>query len=147
MKLFYLSVLTVLIAANSFAHDGGHGPVVKDTGKHGGLVAAVVLDSEVGKTNKLIYKSELIRLGNGVIKVYLYDTHMKPLALNAFEAKASGVVEYKKRKQLHELPFAMTKEGNAFTGKAPKSPKKPYGIDIRVKEGGKTLLMAFENLD
>jgi hypothetical protein len=145
-----LSILSLFMGfSTSYGHDGGHGPKLSDTGKHGGVVAAVVLASErkLGPKAKLVYKSELVRLANGTVQIYLYSKDMKPLDLKPFKTEGQGTLEYRKKKKTHELTFVLTKDSQVFKGKAPRSPKRPFNMDIRVSQGKQMFLAAFDNLD
>jgi hypothetical protein len=71
---------------------------------------------------------------------------MNALKLDGFEKSASAVLQTGGKKA-KKLPFELKLEGDAFVGKAPKPPKKPFNIDVTLKEGDKNLLVAFDNLD
>lgn len=138
-----------LLGMSAFAHDEGHGPKVNDAGKQGGVVAPVIDASEASKGAKatLVYKAELVRSEDGTILVYFYDKDMKALDAAKLDKSAKGFLEFKKNKKWTKNEFALSQVDGAFTAKAPKSPTKPFNIDIMVKEGGKELLAAFDNLD
>lgn len=131
------------------AHDEGHGPKVTDVAKQGGVVAPVILAQDVAKGAKaaLVHKAELVRTDEGIVRVYLYDSEMRPLDLAAFSKEAKGYLEYKKNKKWTKTPFALAQEEGAFVGKPPKAGVKPFNIDIHVDEGGKNLMAAFDHLD
>ena len=141
--------LVVCASGLAMAHDEGHGPKLSDTGKFGGLVSAVVLKSEAKKGAKatLVLKAELVRSTDGTARIYLYDTSMKQLELKGFDAKGSGLIITKIKGKTSETEFALELKDNAFIGKMPKIAKKPYNIDVTVKQDGKELLSAFDNLD
>lgn len=149
MKTIVISAATWCLSIVGQAHDEGHGPKLNDIGKHGGVVTAVVLASEktLGPKAKLVYKSELIRMQDGTIKYYMYDLDMKALTLDGFEKRGQGIVEFTKKKQVSEMPFELDLKDGSFTGKAPIPSVKPFNVDIRVKQGGKEFLAAFDNLD
>jgi len=142
-------LITLLVASTSFAHDGGHGPKLTDTAKQGGVVSPVIAakDANIGKKADLVYKAELVRSEDGTVRVYFYDKKMNPLDLSKFEKSIQGIVETMKKKKMSKTPFALKLEDNAFVGKAPKPASKPFNIDVHVKEAGKELLAAFDNLD
>ena len=131
------------------AHDEGHGPKLSDTGKFGGIVSAVVLkaDAKKGAKAALVFKAELVRSADGTARVYLYDSTMKQLALKGFDAKGSALVITTVKGKSKESKFAIELKDNSFIGKMPKVAKKPYNIDVTVKQDGKELLSAFDNLD
>lgn len=141
-------IWAALFSLTAFAHDGGHGPTLSDTGKYGGLMTAVVLKSDAAKEQDatLVYKAELSR-AEGVVRVYLYDKDMKPLDLKNFDKKAQANVGSKVKGKWTEQPFTLELKGNAFQGPMPKPQGKPYAIDVTLKGNGKELLSAFENLD
>jgi hypothetical protein len=144
-----ITLIALIAAASAFAHDEGHGPKLTDTAKQGGIVAPVIDAKEASKGAKagVVYKSELVRSEDGTVRVYLYDQDMNPLDLGKLDKSAKGIVEFKKNKKWTKNEFSLSQEEGAFVGKAPKSPSKPFNIDVRVKEGSKELLTAFDNLD
>lgn len=133
----------------AFAHDEGHGPKLADTGKYGGLVSAVVLksDAKKGVNAPLVFKAELVRSADGTARVYLYDSTMKQLDLKGFYAKASALIITTVKGKSKETKFSLDLNDNSFIGKMPKVAKKPYNMDVTVKQDGKELLSAFDNLD
>lgn len=145
----YMLFTALLLSISAFAHDEGHGPKLTDTGKQGGIVSPVIQSSDAKKGAKasLVYKSEMVRSEDGVVRVYFYDKDMNPLDLARFEKTAKGVVEVEKKKKVTKTPFTLKLEENAFVGSAPKASSKPFNIDITVQEGNKQLLTAFDNLD
>jgi hypothetical protein len=148
MKALFIS-LAIYFSTGVRAHDGGHGPKLTDTGKYGGLVSAVVLKSEAkrGAEAALIHKAELVRSTDGTTRVYLYDTTMKPLEIKGFDLKASASLKAKVRGKWKTTEFSLEQKDGLFLGKMPKIEAKPYDIDISLKQGGKELLSAFDNLD
>ncbi len=148
MKSFILAS-AMLFSFSSYAHDEGHGPKLTDMGKQGGIVSPVISSNEASKGSKanLLYKAELVRSEDGTIRVYYYDKEMKPLDLNKLDKAAKGYLEFKKNKKWTKNEFALNQAEGAFTAKVPKSPSKPFNIDVVVKEGNKELLSAFDNLD
>ena len=148
MKL--LTLLASLIFANpTFAHDEGHGPKLADAGKYGGLVSAVVLKADAAKGAKalLVHKAELVRWSDGTTRVYMYDESMKPLDMKSFESTGRASVAAKVKGKRLEKSFKLELKDNFFVGKMPKPEGKPYDLDITLKEQGKELLSAFDNLD
>jgi hypothetical protein len=148
MRSFLLAV-ALMMSVSAWAHDEGHGPKLTDAAKQGGVVSPVIEAKDASKGGKaqLVHKSELVRSDDGIIRVYFYDKEMNPLILNHFEAMAKGIVEFKKNKKWNKVLFSLKQEEGAFVGKAPHVSSKPFNIDIHVKENGKELLAAFDNLD
>jgi len=145
-KAACLSLL--LLASVASAHDEGHGPKFVESSKQGGVTASVVdaKDAKLGAKAALVYKAELIRAEDGTVRVYLYDKKMTPLDASTFDKSAKAVLLAGKKKA-KQMAFALSLEEGAFIGKAPKAPSKPFNIEITFKEGKRTLLAAFENLD
>lgn len=148
-KIMFSLVLILGFSQMAAAHDEGHGPMLADTGKYGGLVSAVVLKSDAGKGAQapLVYKAELVRSTGGDLRVYFYDKELKPLDVKSFKTSGSAAVSVKvsgKWKSTN-VPLAL-KEG-VFIGKMSKPTSKPYNIDVTVNEKSKELLSAFDNLD
>ena len=141
--------LASLISMQAMAHDGGHGPKIADTGKYGGLVSAVVskADAPKGASAPLVHKAELVRAADGTVRVYLYDAGMAPLDLKTFDPKASATLAVKVKGKWKDTSFPLEVKEKAFVGKMPKPEGKPYNIDVTIKEAGKELLSAFDNLD
>ena len=142
-------ILSVVLSHVALAHDGGHGPKLSDTGKYGGLVSGVVLksDAKKGSSASIVHKAELVRSADGTVRVYLYDTKMVALDLKGFEAKGSAVLAAKVKGKYKDTPFTMDIKENYFVGKLPKPEGKPFNIDVTLKESGRELLTAFDNLD
>jgi len=149
MKIYILTFAAMILPLVAFAHDEGHGPKLTDTAKQGGVVAPVIdaKDADKGAHATLVYKAELVRSEDGTVRVYFYDKDMKPLSNTKLEKTANGIVEVIKKKEVTKTPFSMNLEEGAYVGKAPKASSKPFNIDVRVKEGERELLVAFDNLD
>lgn len=148
-KTLAMSVIAMMVSVGAQAHDEGHGPKLADTGKYGGLVSAVVAKNDAGKGTKaaLIHKAELVRSADGNVSVYLYDADMKPLDIKSFDGKGSAVIGTKVKGKWKTASFDLTAKDKSFEGKMPKPEGKPYDIDVTIKENGKELLSAFDNLD
>lgn len=141
--------LTLALTLNAFAHDEGHGPKLTDAPKQGGVVTSVVLTKEASKGTKanLVYKSELARTSDGTVRVYFYDKNMKPVGLKTFAQNAKAELITKKKGKVKTQNFEIEKHGDHYMGKMPKPDRKPFNIDVKVKDGDKDLLAAFDNLD
>lgn len=148
MKKLVLA-MSLFLSGTALAHDGGHGPKVTDTGKYGGLVSAVVLkaDYKKGAHAALVHKAELVRSADGTTRVYLYDSTMKPLDIKGFETAGSAGLAAKVKGKWKTSEFKLELKDGIFLGKMPKPEAKPYSIDITLKQDGKELLTAFDNLD
>ena len=133
----------------AFAHDEGHGPMLSDTGKYGGLVSAVVLksDAKLGAKAPLVHKAELVRSVDGTTRIYLYSSEMKPLDLKSFNSKGTASMSAKVKGKWKDVDFPIEQQEGKFIGKMPKVQAKPYNIDVTFKQDGKELLSAFDNLD
>ena len=131
------------------AHDEGHGPKLTDVSKQGGVVSPVIDLKDVKKGAKaaVFYKAELVRDEDGMVNIYLYDKEMNALDISKFEKVAKGEVETEKKGKYTKVPFALKLVEGVFTGQPPKPSTKPFNIDVTLKEGGKELLVAFDNLD
>lgn len=141
--------LAMCLAATVYAHDEGHGPKLADTGKFGGLVSSVVSKTDIkkGAGAVLVHKAELVRSTDGNVRIYLYDAQMKPLDLKGFEAKSSANLGSKVKGKWKDSTFPIELKDNSFTGKMPKVESRPYNIEVTLKQDGKELISAFENLD
>ncbi len=148
-KILMAMMLVMAFSVTIAAHDEGHGPKLADVAKYGGAVAPAILakESSLGRKAKLIYKGELTRSTDGTVRVYLYDTRMKPLMLSGFETTGKATLEVKKNSKWEKSVFALQKEGDSFVGKMPKVARKPFNIDVIVREGSRDLLIAFDGLD
>lgn len=145
------TILTLCLALslNAFAHDEGHGPKLSDTPKQGGILTSVVLakDASKGTAAELVYKSEIVRSSTGKVSIYFYDKQMNPLKSTSMATTASATLITEKKGKFSTQDFALKFVGDHFEGQSPKPAKKPYNIDVKVKEGDKELLAAFDNLD
>ena len=106
-----LIFLITLMTASAYAHDGGHGPKLGDQPKYGGKVAAVINKKEVkkGTDAKLLYKAELTKNSQNIIRVYMYNTKMKLMNLNNLKnANKSRFTffAYYHRKEHKKQPYA-----------------------------------------
>lgn len=144
-----LLMLALCFAPTAFTHDEGHGPKLADAGKYGGLVAAVIskTDAKKGASATLIYKAELVRSADGTTRVYLYNSIMKPLDLKGFETTGTASLSTKVKGKWKDFEFPLELKNGVFMGTMPKPEGKPYNIDILLKQDGKELLSAFDNLD
>ncbi len=142
-------ILALCFAGIAQAHDEGHGPKLADTGKYGGLVSAVVLkaDAKKGAGAPLVHKAELVRSSDGTTRVYLYDSAMKPLEMKGFDAKGTASLGAKVKGKWKDVAFNLELKDGNFSGKMPKPEAKPYNVDVTIKQNGKELLSAFDNLD
>lgn len=138
-----LLALALVSSVNVYAHDD-HGPKIKEGGKYGGVVAAVV---EEGKSKTVAYKTELVKNEDGTIKVYFFDTASKLVDMNSMPAKVNAFLEYKINGKYEKEPFGLAKDGAYFSGKMPKPKRRPFNIDIQFEAKGKKLIAGFENLD
>lgn len=135
----------LLPPSQTHAHEGGHGPKLTDVAKKGGVLASVT-DSKK-HSHEILYKAELVRIEEGTVRVYVYDKDMKAVNLVRFSATANAAVEVKVKKKFKHTPFTLALKEDAFIGKMPVPEKKPYTIDVTIREGEKELLASFENLD
>ncbi|MEW6057105.1 MAG: hypothetical protein AB1540_10865 [Bdellovibrionota bacterium] len=167
----YAVFLSLIFSSFAFAHDEGHGPKLTGVGDEGGMLYSVIEKNPKKVAKKgaekhsdkpsLVYQAELVRekdeQGNPKIKVYLYEAEMVDGKLKRLEAEqmpdgAHGIVEVmkdlKKKKWVKESEFKLAKNEKFLEGK-PKSPsKKPFNIDVTMKEkSGRELLVAFDGLE
>lgn len=144
-----LTVLLLALSLGAFAHDEGHGPKLKDVGKKGGRVTSVVLAKDAGKGTgaQLVYKGEIVRSKDGNVKVYFYDKDMNPLKLESFAKSAKATLISGKEGKEVTKDFDLTFVADHFEGTTPKPIPRRYNIDVKVSEGDKELLAAFDNLD
>jgi len=149
MNVILVAASLCMTSLPALAHDEGHGPKLSDTGKFGGLVAAVVEKKEVklGPKAKLVYKAELVRSPDGKIQLYLYDTDFKPVDASTWNPKGMVSMAAKKKGKWLTKEFELSYDGKAFTGQIPELIGKPYNLDFVVKDKDKELLSAFDNLD
>ncbi len=144
----------LLTACVAFGHDEGHGPKLTDSPKQGGKVAPVIAASEISKGPKaqLIYKSELVRGEDGLVKIFLYDKEMNSLPqaqLSQFVSAAFATVEHiKKGKTVRTSRFNLNLKDGIFEGKLGEIPRtQTFNIDVKMKEADKDLLAAFDGLE
>lgn len=144
-----LASLTLLLCASVLAHDEGHGPKLTDSGKYGGIVAPVVNMKEANKGAHatLVYKAELVRNSSRKVRIYLYDSNMKPLDISKLNAQVNGILGAKVKGKYKTIKFDLKREENYFIGQAPKAPSRPFNYDFHFIEGSRKLLSAFDHLD
>ena len=146
-----ITLAAMLLSQFVFAHDGGHGPKLRDQPKYGGKVAAVIDKKEelAGAKAKILYKAELTKNNQNVVRVYLYSKDMKILQLEGYES-ANGELTFKdkrtRKKVMHE--FALKKMPDAsYEGKLPARPRRPYNIEVTLSGKERKLLTAFHGLN
>ena len=142
-------LLAAALSTAAHAHDEGHGPKLSDQPPQGGVITAVVeaKDAKLGAKAPLVYKAEMVRSEDGIVRVTLYDKELKPLDAAKLAKGADAVLIIIKKKKVIEKPFKLTLDAGTFVGKMPKPASKPYNIDVTVMEGKRKLLAAFDNLD
>lgn len=140
---------TIFGSSPVWAHDGGHGPQLTDTGMFGGLMTAVVeaKDASKGAAAALVYKGELTRSADKTVRVYVYGTDMKLLPAAHLDAKATAMLIATVGGKETATPFPLVLEKNAYVGKMPEPAGTPYNIDVRFRAGSRELLAAFDGLD
>lgn len=148
-QLMGVVLMTLMSTTAVFSHDEGHGSRLTDMPLYGGAVAPVIQakDAVLGRRAKMLYKGELTRSGDGTIRIYLYDDHMKPLPLTGIQTKAKAILEVKKNKKWTQTTLELKKEKDTFVGHIPPKMRKPFNIDVFLIQGNKELLVAFDNLD
>lgn len=145
-----LITLSLLFSLNSFAHDEGHGPKLTDSPRQGGVLTSVIMAKEanIGTKAKMVYKSELTRTTDGTVRLYIYDEKMNAVDLKRFAPVAKATLISRIKKGAYDkVVFDLNVNEGYFSGKSPTPKKKPYSIDVVLKEGDNTLLTAFDNLD
>jgi hypothetical protein len=150
MKLRALVVITFLLSGSPmWAHDGGHGPKLSDTGRYGGLVSAVVdkKDAKLGAKARLVNKAELVRSPEGRIQIYLYDAEMKPVDASSWDKTVKVTMAIEKKGKWQTKDFDLVFDGKAFSGQMPAVIGKPFNLDFIFKAKDKELLSAFDDLD
>ena len=147
MKKLFLSTL-VLLSTMTFSHDEGHGPAIKDESLKGGKVSAIIKKSDVnkGRSAKMLYKGELVyESRKASVKLYLYDTNMKPLDLSSFAKKIDAVLF--ERGQGKNFQLSLDDSGKYYSGERPLNKRVPFNIDVMPKKDGESLFGAFDGLD
>ena len=131
-------ILSALLSGlMAFGHEGGHVHGGADTGK-------LMADLTDGK-GTAVGKASLQRDGSYVM-VQLFDAKSEAMKLDGFDKTAKGTMKMGK-KNPKTANFDLALEGNAFTGTAPTATKKPFDINVTLKEGERKLLVTFKNLD
>ena len=112
-------------------------------------MSPVIDMKDVGKgaNAAVVYKAELVRTADGKVRLYLYDQQMAPIEAKSGQASVKGFLEVKVKGKYKQEPFSLNLEGKSFVGQAPKSAAKPFNLDFHIKESGRELLTAFDNLD
>ncbi|MAX66518.1 MAG: hypothetical protein CME66_06250 [Halobacteriovoraceae bacterium] len=141
-----LTVLTLVLSFNLFAHDEGHGPAVTDESMQGGKVTAIIDYKQVndGRKAEMLYKGELVIEGLDV-KLFIFDKKMKEVPLDQF-SKIVTAVQLERGKQ-SKFKLTLDESKKFYSGKREKNKRVPYNIDVKVKKGDRTLFGAFDGLD
>ena len=141
-------LVTLLITLSTFAHDGGHGPALRDESFYGGKVAAIINANEIkkGPHAEMLYKAELVyESRKPEVKLYFYDKKMKPLNLKEFGKSVNAVIA--ERGSEKKFTLTLDKSGTFYTGERPMNKRVPFNIDVNVKKGDEGLFGAFDGLD
>ena len=148
-KILFATIASLGLASAALAHDEGHGPKMSDTGKYGGIVTGVgaKADANKGAHASATHKAELVRSADGAVRLYVYDTMMKPVDLKGLDAKAAATVYSGSKTKKTKSEFPLEQKEGSFVGTLPKDVKAPYSVEVTLKQGGKDLLAAFQNLD
>lgn len=146
-----LTCLALGIGLPAVAHEGGHGPAPTGVGKYGGVLASVIQKNTLGQPGThraVVYNAELTRADDRTVRMYLYHPKSNAsLDLSRFDTTAQAFVEVVHKGTHAHTPFALTREKNAFVGKAPAPARKPFTIEATFREGDRELFVAFDNLD
>lgn len=145
----FIMLVGLTLSAQLFAHEGGHGPQITDSGKFGGVLTSVIEEGEAVKHGqaKMLYKAELVRSETNEVTVYIYDEKMNLIPMDKFSKDGKGSVEIQKNKKYVTTDFKLAAKGNHFEGIAPKPEKRPFNIDVHFSEGNRKLFAGFNNLD
>lgn len=152
MKQFIIALafMSGLISPFVDAHDEGHGPKLSDLPKFGGTITAVISKDEIqkGPQAQALYKAELTKNNQNVVRIYLYDMSMKPLQIENF-GDTLGELKFKnpKTKKWVSHEFKFSKKEGFFKGLLPTSPRRPFSIDVFTQSNGRDLFMAFDHLN
>ena len=141
-------MLTGIMCLNLFAHDGGHGPALKDESIHGGKVTAIILKKDInkGRSANMIYKGELVFDSRKTdVQLYLYDKKMKPIDLESFSKTVKAILI--ERGGQNSFEFKIDQTGKFFEGKRPKNKRVPFNIDVYITKGKNNYFGAFDGLD
>ncbi len=143
-KIIALNLLLAFIfGISAWAHEGHHGHHVQLAGKYGGVLAEVH-----DKSHHLAYRAELVRAEDRTVRVYLYSAeHMELVPVNHFEKTVAAALIVKQAGEENKTAFTLTAEKKNFKGQAPKPSRKPFDIELTIKEKGKDLVVRFKNLD
>lgn len=144
-----ITVLLLALSLNIYAHDEGHGPKLTDAPQMGGVITSVVLASDASKGAKaeLLYKGELARTSDGIVRVYYYDQNMKKIDFSTFSEKASAELITTRKGKSEIQKFELVKHGDHYMGTMPTPARRPFNIDVKAKNAEKEILAAFDNLD
>lgn len=140
--------LAFMLSLSIYAHDGGHGPAIKDESLNGGKVTAVIAAGDVnkGRAAELLYKGELVFESRKTpVKLYIYDKNMKPLNLKEFSKEISAVQIERNSEKTFKLTLDET--GKFYKGERPKNKRVPFNIDVKFTKGKQKLFGAFDGLD
>jgi hypothetical protein len=146
-----MSKFLILLLSFSYqllAHDGGHGPKLKEQSLYGGKLAGVILekDEEKGHHAKIEYKAELIHQSrDNVVKLYLYDQKLKKVDISKIKTPIKAIQYEKKKKK--NFTLKLDKSGKFFIGSRPKNKRVPFEIEVYFNDGKNNLMAGFEKLD
>lgn len=149
MRKFLIAVFLFSMMTGAQAHDEGHGPKLTDPAKYGGMIAPVIFKSDVdkGRKAKMQFKAEVTKNSAGKMRIYLYDTSMKPVKNVEFE-KLGGVVYFKDSKtgKSKDAKLSVTKKGEEISTQLPKEVKGRFDFDFTFGIKKEKYFVAFDGM-
>lgn len=121
MRKSMILVIAALLPQLTVAHEGHDKTPGAKSAPHGGLV------SGTSKVDLELVNSE------GGIKIYPFDSEMKPIALDKLTIE--GTVTFPRKSKGEKVSF--TKDSNAFTAKVDTKGAYRYALDLAVTYMGK----------
>src|SRR5690606_32187850 len=122
----------LLSAGIAQAHLGGHGEV-KEAGKYGGVMGAVVKSDEAkkGHFHHITYKAELVKTQEGKLSLYIYDNKMNQIKPSEFAEAIEVNVEVKKKgKFSYVANLSLQKSLSHYEGQLSGITQKPFNLDL-----------------
>ena len=149
MKFLPISLMLSITSFTAHAHDEGHGPKLSDVAHYGGLLAPVIdkKDMDKGHHATVLYKAELVRSADATVRVYFFTKQMKLLDTKKLAPEGMAYLETKTDGSYKQQGFALKLTGKSYLGIAPMTTSKPYNIDVHLQIEGRSVMVAFDNLD
>lgn len=147
IKRVLILIFISLLGLNARAHEGEHGPKVKNQGKYGGKMASVILKKDLDNSSATaIYIAELTLSADGTLRVYFYDKSLDFISINAKSIVGNISFKDKKTRKETHSKIDFVANGNGFEAKIPSSINRASSLEIDINTPENDYVAAFPRI-